>query len=84
MLPRKSFVQMRAGVVLKWYPLQLGCAQRDDQEKGDGSNGVGGTVFALGIGCRVVRIIYIMLNYTQRDKPVSPGFSRGEKAFRLN
>ena len=84
MLPRKSFVQIGAGLVLKWYRLQPGCAQRNDQEKGDGSNGVGGTFFALGIGCRLMRIIYIMLNYRQRDKPVSPGFSRGEKAFRLN
>jgi len=64
MLPRKSFVQMRAGLLLKWYPLQPGCAQRNDQEKGDGSNGVGGTFFALRIGCRLMRIIYIMLNKT--------------------
>ena len=64
MLPRKSFVQMRAGLVLKWYPLQPGCTQRNDQEKGDGSDGVGGTFFALAIGCRLMRIIYIMLNKT--------------------
>lgn len=47
MLPRKSFVQIGAGLVLKWYRLQPGCAQRNDQEKGDGSDGMDGTVVAL-------------------------------------